>query len=104
MKPKNPLLNRNHEASYFDSADYQLRTISGARTGGTPSQLRPAYPTAKQGGSPRKMAGRVPSNLGRAEEPKVVSTAPDACLGRPCGGKSRDHQHGDAPYGGHHNE
>lgn len=33
LKPKNPLLNRNHDASYFDSADYQLRTISGARTG-----------------------------------------------------------------------
>ncbi|MEO2194149.1 MAG: hypothetical protein ABGY24_17070 [bacterium] len=99
MKPKNPLLNRNHDASYFDSADYQLRTMSGARTGGTPSQLRPAYPTAKQGGSPRKMAGRVPSNLGRAEEPKAVAVAPGAGQKHTGGGKPRYSQHGDAPQG-----
>ena len=63
LRPKNPLLaNTNHGAAYFDSADWELR--SGTKTGGTPSQLRPAYPTAKQGGSPRKMPGRAPSNLG----------------------------------------
>ncbi len=93
LKPKNPLLNRNHDASYFDSADYQLRTISGARTGGTPGQLRPAYPTAKQGGSPRKIAGRVPSNLGRAEAPKAVTLAPkyhDGQGGTPCGEKRNE--------------
>ena len=65
LRPKNPLLNKTNHGAYFDSADYQLKTISGARTGSTPSQLKPAYPTATQGGSPRKAPGRTPSNLGQ---------------------------------------